>query len=75
MNGQAHRNGVESFWAVLKRAYHGVYHHMSPKHLHRYVAQFAGKHNVRDMDTADQMPHVAAAMVGKRLLWRELVSE
>ncbi len=71
---QAHTNGVESFWAVLKRAYHGVYHQMSPKHLQRYVNQFAGKHNVRHMDTADQMAHVAASMAGKRLLWRELVA-
>ena len=47
VNEQAHTNGMESFWAVLKRAYHGVYHHMSPKHLHRYVSQFAGKHNAR----------------------------
>ena len=35
VNGMAHVNGVESFWAVLKRAYHGVYHHMSKKHLNR----------------------------------------
>lgn len=73
VNGQAHTNGVESFWAVLKRAYHGVYHHISPKHLQRYVDQFAGKHNLRGMDTIDQMSHVVAAMVGKRLLYRELV--
>ena len=51
VNGQAHTNGVESFWAVLKRACHGVYHQLSPKHLQRYVNQFAGKHNVRHMDT------------------------
>ena len=56
VNGQAHTNGVESFWAVLKRAYHGVYHQISPKHLQRYVDQFAGKHNVRHMDTLEQMP-------------------
>ncbi len=74
VNGQAHTNGVESFWAVLKRAYHGVYHQLSPKHLQRYVNQFAGKHNVRHMDTIDQMGHVAAAMVDKRLLWRELTA-
>ena len=37
VNGQASTNGVESFWAALKRGYHGVYHHMSPKHLDRYV--------------------------------------
>jgi len=59
---------------VLKRAYHGVYHHISPKHLQRYVDQFAGKHNLRGLDTIDQMGHVVAAMVGKRLLYKDLVA-
>ena len=36
VNGQAHTNGIESFWATLKRGYHGTYHHMSKKHLGRY---------------------------------------
>ena len=42
VNGQAHTNGVESFWSLLKRGYHGTYHRMSPKHLDRYVKEFAG---------------------------------
>ena len=71
---QAHTNGVESFWSMLKRGYHGVYHHMSPKHLHRYVNEYAGRHNIRDMDTLDQMRDVVAGLVGKRLLYRELVA-
>ena len=75
VNEQAHTNGMESFWAVLKRAYHGVYHHMSPKHLHRYVSQFAGKHNAREMSTLEQMEHVVAGMVGKRLLYRDLTAK
>ncbi len=56
VRGQAHTNGVESFWSMLKRGYHGVYHHMSPKHLHRYVNEYAGRHNVRDMDTLEVTP-------------------
>ena len=35
VNGKAHTNGIESFWAMLKRGYYGTYHHMSPKHLQR----------------------------------------
>lgn len=51
VNGQTHTNGVESFWAMLKRAYYGTYHQISKKHLNRYVTQFAGTHNVRELDT------------------------
>ncbi len=62
---QAHTNGMESFWATLKRAHTGTFHKMSPKHLNRYVNEFAGKHNIRDADTIDQMQHVVAGLVGK----------
>ena len=71
---QAHTNGIESFWSMLKRGYHGVYHKMSAKHLQRYVNEYAGRHNVRNADTADQMGAVVAGMVGKRLGYRELVA-
>ena len=55
VEGQAHTNGMESFWAMMKRGYHGVYHQMSPKHLQRYVCEFEGRHNDRPADTIDQM--------------------
>ena len=70
----AHTNGMESFWANMKRGYIGIFHYMSPKHLQRYVNEFAGKHNVRGKDTIDQMQNVAAAMTGKRLMYRDLIS-
>lgn len=37
VRGMAHTNGVESVWSVLKRSIVGVHHHVSAKHLHRYL--------------------------------------
>ena len=71
----AHTNGIESFWATLKRVHKGVYHKLSPKHLDRYVDEFAGRHNVRELDTLEQMRFLAKAMEGKRLKWMDLKAD
>ena len=73
VQGKAHTNGIESFWAMLKRGYYGTYHRMSPKHLQRYVNEFAGRHNMRPLDTIDQMSAMMRGMEGKRLRYRDLV--
>ena len=70
---QAHTNGIESFWAGLRRGYHGTFHHVSPKHLHRYVSEFATRHNMRSMDTDRMMADTVSGMVGKRLMYNDLV--
>lgn len=54
--------------------YQGTYHRMSPKHLHRYVDEFSGRHTIRDRDTAVQMAMIAKGFVGKRLRYQELVA-
>ena len=69
-----HTNGVESFWSLLKRAHKGTFHKISPKHMQRYVTEFSGRHNVRDADTIDQMIDVAAGLIGKRLMYRDLIA-
>lgn len=73
VRGQAHTNGIESFWANLKRGYNGTYHHFSAKHLQRYVNEFAGRHNVRPLDTEDQMTALVQGMDGKRLRYGDLI--
>ena len=72
--GPVHTNGIEAFWSIFKRGYHGTYHQMSPKHLDRYVCEFTGRHNVRPLSTSDQMTSVAQGMVGKRLRYRDLIA-
>ena len=72
VNGQAHTNDIESFWSLPKRSYHGTYHHMSAKHLDRYVGEFAGRHNDRPLDTVDQLRAIVRGMVGKRLRYADL---
>ena len=74
-NERIHTNGVESFWSMLKRAHHGVYHRLSPKHLQRYVNIFAGRQNVRELDTLAQMQAVVMGMIGRRLMYRDLVGD
>ena len=74
VNGDCHTNGIESFWSLFKRGYHGTFHHLSEKHLDRYVREFTGRNNIRDLDTIDQMAALERGMVGKRLRYRELVA-
>ena len=74
VNGQAHTNGIESFWSMLKRAHKGTFHKMSVKHLQRYVNEFAGRHNIRGLDTIHQMSLIARSLDQKRLKYKELTS-
>lgn len=74
VRGMAHTNGIESFWAMLKRAHDGTFHKLSPKHLNRYVQEFAGKHNLRQLDTLDQMESVVRRLMGRRLRYRRLIA-
>lgn len=74
VRGMAHTAGIESFWAVLKRGYVGIYHYMSPKHLHRYIDEFAVRHNARHADSEKVLNLVLRGTRGHQMTYQELTT-
>jgi len=68
-----HTNTVEGFYSIFKRGMRGIYQHCSPKHLHRYVAEYDFRYSNRqavgfnDVARADNL---LAGVVGKRLTYQ-----
>lgn len=71
---QVHTNGIESFWALLKRGYYGVYHYMSHKHLHRYVSEFSFRHNTAQIGTMQFIEATLSHMTHQRLTYKRLIN-
>ena len=74
VRGDVHTNGMESVWAVFKRSVTGTWHHVSPKHLRRYIDEAAFRLNDGNVanHTLERLDAFIAAAFGARLTWREL---
>lgn len=75
VRGDAHSNTVEGFFSILKRGIVGTYHHVSRKHLHRYLAEFDFRYNNRIANGVDDSARTVAMMksaTGKRLTYRRI---
>ena len=70
VRGDVHTNTIENFWSMLKRGILGIYHHCSPKHLHRYVDEFAFRYNGRKVNDDDRTLAALSCVAGKRLMYR-----
>jgi transposase-like protein len=68
-------NGVESVFAVMKRGIIGVYHHVSKKHLHRYVDEFTFRLNDGNVrrHTVAWLDSIIGGTAGKRLTYKALI--
>lgn len=60
---------------MIKRGCQGTYHQMGPEHLHRYVAEFLGRHNQCLLDTLDQMGEAVGGGNGKQTTYEALIAD
>ena len=77
VRGDVHTNGIESVWAVLKRSIHGTWHHVSPKHLGRYVNEATFRLNQGNckVDTIERIESFAKGIHNKCLSYAKLIEE
>jgi transposase-like protein len=75
VRGHIHTNGIESFWAMLKRGLAGTYISVEPFHLDAYVAEQVFRYNTRkDFNDATRFEQCMSQIQGKRLTYAELTS-
>jgi transposase-like protein len=63
-------NNAENFFSILKRGVIGTYHHWSPAHLHRYLAEFDFRYNTKDISDRERADIALKGISGKRLTYR-----
>lgn len=74
VRGDIHTNVVESYFAVFKRGLMGSYHHVSKKHLKRYLCEFDFRYNYRsalEISDTERARIALEGIGGKRLMYRD----
>lgn len=74
VDGQVHTNTIEGYFSLLKRGINGIFHHVSKKHLHRYLTEFDYKYNMRKVTDGTRTTTALGLIEGKRLMYREPTS-
>ncbi len=72
-HGRAHINTAEGYFSQLKRSIDGTHHHVSAKHLHRYVGEFDYRYNTRKVKDGERTVRAIRQSAGKRLMYEESV--
>lgn len=71
VRGDAHSNTVEGFFSQLKRSIDGTYHHVSERHLDRYLAEFDYRYSNRKVKDGERTVRAIEQVAGKRLRYRK----
>jgi transposase-like protein len=72
VRGNIHTNGIESFWATLKRGIFGIYHQVSRKHLDQYIDEFEFRFNSKHIHDNQRFSLMLNNCNG-RLTYKDLV--
>ena len=80
VDGRVHTNGLENFWALLKRGIAGTYVSVEPFHLFRYLDEQMFRYNNRatkdnPLTDSDRFSYVVSKLFGKRLTFAELTGK
>ena len=70
VRGIVHTNFAESYFSLLKRGILGIFHHVSRKHIQRYLEEFDFRWNTRDDSDPERMVKAIRQAEGKRLYYR-----
>lgn len=70
VNGDAHVNNPEGWFALLRRGVMGTFHHIREQHLDRYVDEFAFRYNRREITDAEKTVTALKKIGGKRLKYK-----
>ena len=73
VRGNVHVNTLEGWFSLLKRGINGTFHHVSKKHLDRYIAEFTHRYNWRNANDIQRTVLAIRGAEGKRLYYKELV--
>jgi hypothetical protein len=74
--GDVNTNSIESVWALLKRGVYGTWHHISTKHVARYVNEVTFRLNAGNVanHTLDRLDSFIRAVDGQRLTYERLIA-
>lgn len=73
--GEDHTNTIEGFWSLLKRGIIGIYHQVSPTHLHRYCHEFGYRYNTRMITDPTRFVDTFKKADNIRLTYKQLIAK
>lgn len=70
VRGEVHTQTVECYFSLFKRGIMGAFHHVSRKHLHRYLSEFDFRWDRRKQPDGQRLVELIQSVAGKRLYYK-----